>query len=63
MGEMNLKLKSILKVAAIAIIPGMTVLWLASKFVKDLNERQEFREYIRQNYGKGSKFENDHVER
>jgi hypothetical protein len=60
---MKPSLKSILKVAAIAIIPGMTVLWLASKFVKDLNERQEFREYVRKTYGKGSKYENENVER
>jgi hypothetical protein len=60
---MNPKLKTVLKVAAIAVVPGMGVLWLASKFVKDLSERQEFREYVRKTYGKGSKYEHENVER
>jgi hypothetical protein len=59
---MNSTLKSILKVTAIVVVPGMTILWMANRIAKDLNERQEFREYIRKNYGKGSKYENEHVE-
>jgi hypothetical protein len=60
--EMNPTLKSILKATAVVIVPGMTVLWLANRFVKDQNEKQEFREYVHKTYGQGSKYENDHVE-
>jgi hypothetical protein len=52
----NSKLKTLLKVTAIAVVPGLGVLWLARTILRDLNDRQEFRAYIRKTYGKDSKY-------
>jgi hypothetical protein len=59
--RMNSTLKTILKAAAIAVVPGLGAFWLLSRLAKE-HERQEFREYIRKTYGKGSKYENENVE-
>ena len=59
---MDSKLKTILKVAAAIAIPGMGVYFGVKWLAKEI-ENQEFREYVRKTYGKGSKFEYDNVER
>jgi hypothetical protein len=57
------KLKTLLKVAAIAIIPGACVVWLAREVGKEIlreaEERKEFQAYILKTYGKDS----DYVDR
>ena len=59
---MNDRLKAILKVAAAIAIPGAGLYFGIKWFAKEI-ENHEFREYVRKTYGKGSKFEYDHVER
>ena len=58
--DVNAKLKTALKVAAIAIVPGLGVLWLATKIgneiVREAEERKEFKAYILKTYGKDSEY-------
>ena len=57
---MNAKLRTALKVAAIAIVPGLGVLWLArvigEGILRDAAERKEFQAYILKTYGKDSNY-------
>jgi hypothetical protein len=53
---MNSTLKTILKIAAVVVVPGMGVFLLARTILRDLDERREFREYINKTYGEGSNY-------
>jgi len=59
-------LKTILKIAAVAVVPGAGVYYLVRSILKEL-ERAEFRAHIRRTYGEGSKYEDrystDYVDR
>jgi hypothetical protein len=57
---MNATLKTILKIAAAVVIPGAGI-YFVLKTVAEAAQKQEFRNYIRKTYGKGSWYE--HVER
>lgn len=52
---MNSKLKTLLKVAAAAVVPGALVFLVLDALVKD-SERKEFRKYVHKTYGEGSKY-------
>ena len=53
---MNAKLKTLLKVAAAIVIPGAGIYLVATAIMKDVEERKEFREYIRKTYGEDSEY-------
>lgn len=57
---MDAKLKTLLKVMAIAVVPGACVVWLASLIGKEIlrntEERREFRAYILKTYGEDSTY-------
>jgi hypothetical protein len=55
MGEMNSPLKTILKVTAAALVPGIAIYLLASMILRE-NEKKEFKRYIYNTYGEGSKY-------
>ncbi len=47
---MNPTLKTILKVAAIVLVPGAAI-YFVTKAIIDLSNKKEFRDYIRKTYG------------
>jgi len=57
----NRRLKDVLWVGAIVVIPGLWAVLLARKIAKDAGERKEFREHVRKTYGKGSKHDTSNV--
>jgi hypothetical protein len=58
----NDRLKTILKVAAAVAIPGAGI-YFGIKWLAQEVETHEFREYVRKTYGKGSKYEEENVDR
>ena len=56
---MNRRLKDVLWIGAIVVVPGLWALLLARKIAKDASERDEFRKHVRKEYGYGSKHDYD----
>jgi hypothetical protein len=55
---MDSTLKTILKVAAVAVVPGAAIFLLAGMLLKTGEERKEreFKKYIHKTYGEGSRY-------
>lgn len=57
---MNSTLKKLLTVGAVIAVPGFWLYIVTKRIAEDLDEKRQFKEHIRKNYGEGSKYEYDH---
>lgn len=53
---MNRTLKDLLWIGAVIVVPGLGMFLLAKKVWHDVDEKEQFKQYVRKTYGKASNY-------